>query len=345
MNAAVPRHPAPSAGRPLMLPHSSLLFLLPIAARAALSPTRAGRAAGATADWSSVGHAAGRGRRIRRRASWSCPAAPAAGRASLSVHSLGRGQARERHDAGGATTWSAGAIRCGSTGWATGRPLVRRRAARRRSTSRASAPQALIPKIEAAIKEYRYANDGDYRIWPGPNSNTFVAAVLRAIPEAGVTLPPNAIGRDFRPLPYVGLTDSGTGVELTSGACSASSSAGSRASSSTSLGLVAGLDLRDPGVKLPGFGRIGFAAADRDRRAERALASRRIVLRRRAGDGRAPRSARLPPCTTPCRCSNKSPSPRSAAAGSTRCRSTSAIAATSPACIATSARARTAPRR
>ena len=24
------------------------------------------------------------------------------------------------------------------------------------------------------------------------------------------------------------------------------------------LGLVAGLDLREPGVKLPGFGRIGF---------------------------------------------------------------------------------------
>ena len=33
------------------------------------------------------------------------------------------------------------------------------------------------------------------------------------------------------------------------------------------LGLVAGLDLRNPGVKLPGFGRIGFAAADGDRRA------------------------------------------------------------------------------
>ena len=51
------------------------------------------------------------------------------------------------------------------------------------STSRATAAEALIPKIEAAIKDYRYANDGDYRIWPGPNSNTFVATVLRAVPE------------------------------------------------------------------------------------------------------------------------------------------------------------------
>ena len=47
--------------------------------------------------------------------------------------------------------------------------------------------EALIPKIEAAIKSYQYANAGDYRIWPGPNSNTFVATVLRAVPELGVT--------------------------------------------------------------------------------------------------------------------------------------------------------------
>ncbi len=58
--------------------------------------------------------------------------------------------------------------------------------------------QALIPRVDAAIKNYQYSNYGDYRIWPGPNSNTFVAAVLRAIPETEVALPPNAIGRDFR---------------------------------------------------------------------------------------------------------------------------------------------------
>ncbi len=46
--------------------------------------------------------------------------------------------------------------------------------------------EALIPKVEAAIKDYRYAHAGDYRIWPGPNSNTFVATVLRAVPELAV---------------------------------------------------------------------------------------------------------------------------------------------------------------
>src|SRR4029077_7682107 len=72
---------------------------------------------------------------------------------------------------------------------------------------------ALIPRIEQTVKNYAFSNSGDYRIWPGPNSNTFVATVLRAVPELGVTMPPNAIGRDYRPGPYIGWSDSGTGVE------------------------------------------------------------------------------------------------------------------------------------
>src|SRR5207237_6004280 len=40
---------------------------------------------------------------------------------------------------------------------------------------------ALIPRIEDAVKGYQFANAGDYRIWPGPNSNTFVATVQRAV--------------------------------------------------------------------------------------------------------------------------------------------------------------------
>jgi len=60
------------------------------------------------------------------------------------------------------------------------------------------------------VKAYRFASYGDYRIWPGPNSNTFVATVLRAVPGTRRDpMPPNAIGRDFRPVPYLGLTDSG----------------------------------------------------------------------------------------------------------------------------------------
>ena len=74
--------------------------------------------------------------------------------------------------------------------------------------------QALIPKVEAAVKDYRFAHAGDYRIWPGPNSNSFTATVLRAVPELGAWLPPNAIGRDFRQRFYAGFTDSGTGTMI-----------------------------------------------------------------------------------------------------------------------------------
>jgi hypothetical protein len=117
--------------------------------------------------------------------------------------------------------------------------------------------QALIPRIDAAIKSYPYSHYGDYRIWPGPNSNTFVATVLRAVPELGVTLPATAIGRDFRPLPYLGPTDSGTGVEVNLWGTLGLKLGWVEGVEFNLLGLVAGLDLREPGIKLPAFGRIG----------------------------------------------------------------------------------------
>lgn len=118
--------------------------------------------------------------------------------------------------------------------------------------------QTLIPKIEQAVKEYRYANHGDYRIWPGPNSNSFVATVLRAIPEIGVTMPPNAIGRDFRPGPYLGWTDSGTGIEASLYGLLGVKIGWVEGIEVNVLGLVVGLDIRDPAIKLPGFGRVAL---------------------------------------------------------------------------------------
>jgi hypothetical protein len=123
---------------------------------------------------------------------------------------------------------------------------------------RGQAAEALIPKIEAAVKGYQYASAGDYRIWPGPNSNTFVATVLRAVPELGATMPANAIGRDFRPFPYVGASDSGTGIEASLWGVLGVKLGWVEGIEVNMLGLVAGIDLRHPALKLPGFGRIGF---------------------------------------------------------------------------------------
>ena len=120
--------------------------------------------------------------------------------------------------------------------------------------------EAMIPKIEAAVRNYSYAQAGDYRIWPGPNSNSFIATVLRAVPELGTQLPPNAVGRDFRDRVYVGLTDSSTGVEVNLYGYAGFKLAWAEGIEFNLLGLVAGLDLRHPALKLPGFGRIGVDA-------------------------------------------------------------------------------------
>ena len=118
--------------------------------------------------------------------------------------------------------------------------------------------KALIPKVEAAIADYNYNNPGDYWMWPGPNSNTFTATVLRAVPELRTTLPPNAVGKDFRSRPYAGRTDSRTGVEASLWGILGVKLGWVEGIEFNFLGLVAGIDLRHPGVKLPGFGRLGI---------------------------------------------------------------------------------------
>jgi hypothetical protein len=117
--------------------------------------------------------------------------------------------------------------------------------------------EKLIPRIDAVVTTYGYARAGDYRIWPGPNSNSFIAAVLRAVPEIGVALPPNAVGRDFRYGFYAGPTDSRTGVEISFFGLAGIKIGWVEGIEVNILGLVAGLDLNHPGLKVPGFGRIG----------------------------------------------------------------------------------------
>jgi hypothetical protein len=121
-----------------------------------------------------------------------------------------------------------------------------------------SQAETLIPKIEAAVAAYRFAKADDYKVWPGPNSNSFTAAILRAVPELGVSLPPNAVGRDYRDRFYAGLTDSRTGFELNLYGLAALKIGWVEGIEVDLLGLVAGLDFRHPGLKLPGYGRIGI---------------------------------------------------------------------------------------
>jgi hypothetical protein len=124
---------------------------------------------------------------------------------------------------------------------------------------RGPAAAAAIPKILAAIAAYPYANVSDYRMWPGPNSNTFVATVLRSIPNLEIELPPEAIGRDFRPnWAFISITESGTGIEANILGVLGVKLGWVEGIELNFLSLVAGLDLRHPGLKLPGYGRIGL---------------------------------------------------------------------------------------
>ncbi|MDX3928762.1 MAG: DUF3750 domain-containing protein [Shinella sp.] len=117
----------------------------------------------------------------------------------------------------------------------------------------------LIPKIEAAIAAYPYSKPGGYRIWPGPNSNTFVAHVLRSVPELGAVLPPDAVGRDYLPEGKLFAVDAdGRDVHATLYGL-LGVSAGARSGFELHvMGLVAGVDLSSPAIKIPAIGRIGL---------------------------------------------------------------------------------------
>ena len=116
----------------------------------------------------------------------------------------------------------------------------------------------LIPKIRNVIETYKFRTYGDYIAWPGPNSNTFVQAVLDAVPELRAVLPPTAIGKDY---PYrgewCGLTSSGTGLFISLGGYLGLTVGWVEGIELNLLGGVLGLDIRRPAVKLPGIGRLG----------------------------------------------------------------------------------------
>src|SRR5665213_419173 len=119
--------------------------------------------------------------------------------------------------------------------------------------------ERMIPRIRSTIRHCRFARAGDYRLWPGPNSNTFVAAIMRAVPEMRTGLPATAIGKDF---PYdgrwIGFTPSHTGIRINVNGYLGLTLGWVEGLEVNILGAVAGHDFRRPGLKLPGLGRVDF---------------------------------------------------------------------------------------
>jgi hypothetical protein len=121
---------------------------------------------------------------------------------------------------------------------------------------RGEAAAAAIPKIIGAVTSYPYANE--YNVWPGPNSNTFVAHIGRQVPELRMDLPATAIGKDF-PIngSLVDRTPSGTGYQFSMLGLLGVSMAREEGVEFNLLGLNFGIDFIKPAFKLPFIGRIG----------------------------------------------------------------------------------------
>jgi hypothetical protein len=121
--------------------------------------------------------------------------------------------------------------------------------------------ERLVPQIRRAVAAYPHAKPGGYHVWPGPNSNSFVAYLLRAVPGIGIAMPPTAIGKDFRTDGWlIGKSPSGTGYELTLFGFASVTAGWAEGLEISILGLTAGIDIRRPAIKLPGFGRIGMSS-------------------------------------------------------------------------------------
>ncbi len=119
--------------------------------------------------------------------------------------------------------------------------------------------EAVIDDIEAAVAAYPHANE--YRLWPGPNSNTFTAFVARAVPALMLDLPPTAIGKDYLSDTIIAGTPSGTGIQLSVFGLFGLMAALEEGIEVNLLGLTFGVDPKDLALKLPGIGRLSPLSA------------------------------------------------------------------------------------
>ena len=116
----------------------------------------------------------------------------------------------------------------------------------------------LIERIEHAVAAYPY--DHTYRIWPGPNSNTFTAFVLRQVPELRVDLPAHAVGKDYLGTRLFARAPSGTGAQINLLGVLGLVAAVEEGIELNLLGLTFGVDPNDVALELPLVGTLGFGA-------------------------------------------------------------------------------------
>ncbi len=124
---------------------------------------------------------------------------------------------------------------------------------------RGSQAARLIPKIETAIVNYPHQGRGGYKLWPGPNSNSFVSYVLNEVHEIGITAPANAVGRDYLANDrFINIDPDWMNIQVTYKGYVGFALGRRNGFELQFIGLTAGFDILNPAIKLPGFGRIAL---------------------------------------------------------------------------------------
>lgn len=122
-----------------------------------------------------------------------------------------------------------------------------------------AAAEALIPRIETAIAAYPYRGRGTYTVWPGPNSNTFVAWVVRHTDGFAAELPPAAVGKDYLGDGLeAGPAASATGVMVSAWGLAGVTLALREGAEINLLGATIGIDPDDLAIKLPALGKLSL---------------------------------------------------------------------------------------
>jgi hypothetical protein len=153
-------------------------------------------------------------------------------------------------------------------GWGTrhGRPAVRKNMRpidghwagnppERLADLRGIRAKEAILHAETAIQDYPH--HAEYTTWPGPNSNSFVAHILRSIPQSGIELPTTAIGKDYIAGPGLfAKAPSGTGYQISLFGLFGLTLARIEGLEVAFLGFSFGIDPLRLGIKLPAVGRL-----------------------------------------------------------------------------------------
>jgi Protein of unknown function (DUF3750) len=117
----------------------------------------------------------------------------------------------------------------------------------------------IIPQIEASIGRYPFQKKGTYTVWPGPNSNTFVAWVVRHTAGFDAELPPVAVGKDWLGSGFSWDTaPSKSGWTFSAGGFVGGTLAWEEGLELHLLGSTIGIDVNDLAIKLPALGKLGL---------------------------------------------------------------------------------------